>query len=233
MRAATRRSGPARPHRLLHQPPPGPHSPARHSDRRPLREGHLDGLIGAHSPIARRDEVLGTHIRRNWGRMGLGGGALVSAARQAPRRSWGAQCGSPGRCRSSGRRARRRSARPPLPRPRSRVRGCDRGSRTCLHDQGVAIVLGHRRHERPIDLELADRQRLELAEARVAGARVVDGNADAQRRESLEQLLRPQRLGHDCGLRHLEHEQSRCDVMRGEQLGYLVGQVLVEQAAGR
>ena len=54
------------------------------------------------------------------------------------------------------------------------------------HDRGVVLVAGHVHDERLVDLDLVDRQPLEVAERRVAGAEVVDREPHAERRQPLE-----------------------------------------------
>ena len=88
-----------------------------------------------------------------------------------------------------------------------------------LYDQRVAGVLSHGHDEGPVDLELADRQVLELAEAGVSDPEVVDGDSDPEGGQLLQQVLRPRRLGHDRGLGHLELEQLGVHTVRGEELG--------------
>src|SRR5207344_165903 len=49
------------------------------------------------------------------------------------------------------------------------------------HDRGISTVRGQARDERAVDLEHVDREALEIAQARVARAEVVDGEPDANR----------------------------------------------------
>ena len=50
------------------------------------------------------------------------------------------------------------------------------------HDGGGPRVLGHRLHERAVELELVDRQLAQVGQRGVAGAEVVDGDPDAEPR---------------------------------------------------
>src|ERR1700687_1252041 len=55
-----------------------------------------------------------------------------------------------------------------------------------LDDLDLAVVGGHRLYERAIDLERVDRQLVQVAERRIAGAEVVDSQLNAQRAQALE-----------------------------------------------
>ena len=55
-----------------------------------------------------------------------------------------------------------------------------------LRDGGVAAALRHRGDERAVDLETVDRQSGEIAQARIAGAEVVDRDQHAERDQPVE-----------------------------------------------
>ena len=73
-----------------------------------------------------------------------------------------------------------------------------------LHDRRVGIVAHEVADERAVDLQLVDRQVLEDAERRVAGAEVVDRDADAGRDEPLDDAQRALGVGHQRVLRDLD-----------------------------
>src|SRR5438105_913671 len=74
-----------------------------------------------------------------------------------------------------------------------------------LHD-GRAVPVGrHVRHERLVDLDLTDRQALQVGQGRVARAEVIDGDLDADSMQSLQGFLRLD--GDDGALGDLQAEQ--------------------------
>ena len=88
-------------------------------------------------------------------------------------------------------------------RPRRWPEGDDRG--------GHRGVLGHRQqvaHERAVDLHRRDRQAHEVAQRRVAGAEVVERDADPHRAQGPEDLGRVARVPHGRGLGDLQLERS-------------------------
>lgn len=54
------------------------------------------------------------------------------------------------------------------------------------HDARIARVFGHAEHEGLVDLQFIDRQPLEVAQGRVAGAEVVDRQAEAEAAQLLQ-----------------------------------------------
>jgi len=71
-----------------------------------------------------------------------------------------------------------------------------------------------------------------LAEAGVAGAEVVEQDADPEVAQLLQYVLRQCRVGDDGCLGDFELQQLGGDVMGGEEFGDLLGQVVVGQVAG-
>src|SRR5690606_15599696 len=63
-------------------------------------------------------------------------------------------------------------------------------------DREVARVVGHVADERLIDLNVRHRQSFYIAERRVAGAEVVDRDADPHLTQTAEDLGRVRRVGH-------------------------------------
>ena len=82
------------------------------------------------------------------------------------------------------------------------------------HDDQVALVLQHRRDERAVDLELVDRQALEVGKRRVAGAEVVDREAHAELGEAPDDRQRALGVGHDHALGDLQLKGVRQAVRR-------------------
>ena len=85
-----------------------------------------------------------------------------------------------------------------------------------LHDHRVTTIFVHGHDERSVDLDLADGQGLELAQAGVPGAEVVQGKPNTQVGERLQHLARPHRVDHDRRLGHLELEQVGRDIVNGQ-----------------
>ena len=57
-----------------------------------------------------------------------------------------------------------------------------------LHDHGVVGIGGQIDDERTVDLELVDRKALQVAEARIAGAEIIDRDLHAERLDAAEHL---------------------------------------------
>ena len=74
------------------------------------------------------------------------------------------------------------------------------------HDRGVVGVAVHVEHERAVDLELRDREPGEVGERRVAGAEVVDRDADAERLEPADDVRRPRGIRDDRALGDLDRQ---------------------------
>ena len=101
------------------------------------------------------------------------------------------------------------------------------------HDHQIVVVVGHLEHERLVDLELVQRQALQVRERRVAGAEVVDRQADPEIVQPEQVSPRAVGIVHDRGLGELEGEPGRIDPPFGQQRADGLGQLLVVQAAGR
>ena len=80
------------------------------------------------------------------------------------------------------------------------------------HDHGVVVALQHAQHERLVDLQLVDRQALEVAERRVAGAEVVDREPHAELAQPLEHGARADRVGQHRVLGDLQLQPAGLDV---------------------
>ena len=101
------------------------------------------------------------------------------------------------------------------------------------HDARVVDVFFHAEHEALVDLQLVDRQLLQVGERRVTGAEVVDRQLEAQARQALQRVHRTLRVVHDRALGDLQAEGfGRHDVLDQQGLE-LLRQLHVEQVAGR
>ena len=78
-------------------------------------------------------------------------------------------------------------------------------------DGGIVGAAGDVADEAAVDLELVNRQLLEVAERRIAGAEVVDGQADALLLEQAEGLDGTLGVLHDKGLGDLQFEIIRAE----------------------
>jgi len=74
------------------------------------------------------------------------------------------------------------------------------------HDGGVVGIGRCVGHERPVDLERADRELLQGAQAGVPRAEIVDRQVDTHRAQLVEQRQRALRIEHECRLGDLEFD---------------------------
>ena len=100
-------------------------------------------------------------------------------------------------------------------------------------DHGVAVVVGHRGDEGAVDLDLVERQLLEVGERRLAGAEVVEREPDAERAQRREHLGHALRIAHHGGLGDLALERAAGQAVLVEQLGHHRRQADVEHVGGR
>ena len=100
-------------------------------------------------------------------------------------------------------------------------------------DRAAAAVRGDVGDERAVDLELVDREVAQVGEGAVAGAVVVDRDAQAERAQRLEDLASALRVDHDHALGDLQLERVGGDPVLLEQPGDPLGERLVEQVRGR
>jgi hypothetical protein len=89
-----------------------------------------------------------------------------------------------------------------------------------------------RHDEGPVDLQLADREPLQVGEAGVAGPEVVERQPDTQRGEGVQHGQGPHRVAHDGGLGDLEHQPVRPDARLSQRGAHPVRQGRVVEAAG-
>src|SRR5581483_9531575 len=99
----------------------------------------------------------------------------------------------------------------------------DRGA----NDRSIAVVDREVADEGAVDLDLADRETTQVGERGVTGAEVVDGEADAHRRQLLQQLLRTFRIAHQHRLRDLQLEPLRGCTFLLENRGDVVDKAVV------
>src|SRR5690606_27304481 len=76
-----------------------------------------------------------------------------------------------------------------------------------LGEVRVFLVVGQVADEGAVDLQLVELEALEVGERGVAGAKVVDGQLDAQRVNRVERGRDVGQLGHEGALGDLEFEQ--------------------------
>src|SRR6478752_5557342 len=82
-------------------------------------------------------------------------------------------------------------------------RHCDH----CSHDLAIAGTVFHRAYERSINLKLVDREPMQIAEARIAGPKIVDADPDTGLADLVKYRDRLLGVLHDCALGDLELEQ--------------------------
>ena len=87
-----------------------------------------------------------------------------------------------------------------------------------VDDRRVLGILAEPVDEGPVDLQHVDGEPLQVAERRVAGAEVVDGQLDAERAQVLQHLEPGRRVGHQRGLGDLEAERRRLEAAALERL---------------
>ena len=88
-------------------------------------------------------------------------------------------------------------------------------------------------HERAVDLELVNLEPLEVVEGCVAGAVVVDGDCHAKPAQSVDHGVGAHSVGQNAGLRHLEDQGARWDVVAKQGVPHLVGEGEVGEQARR
>jgi hypothetical protein len=93
------------------------------------------------------------------------------------------------------------------------------------HDGGVAVVVGQAADEAAVDLELVDREALQVGQAGIAGAEVVDGQPHAQARQRLQPRQRLVGVAHQDGLGQLQLQQVRRQAADGQHAGHAVDEV--------
>ncbi len=75
-------------------------------------------------------------------------------------------------------------------------------------DHQIVVVVDHVNHEGLVDLELVQRQPLQVRERRIAGAEIVDRQADAEIVQAIEVALGAVGIEHHGALGQLEGEQA-------------------------
>ena len=82
------------------------------------------------------------------------------------------------------------------------MRQADRGA----HNGRVVVVAGDMRDKGLVDLQLVDRQTLEVGQRRIAGAEVVDRHADAHRTQAPQHVHGARGVGHQAAFGDLDHQ---------------------------
>src|SRR5262249_40113936 len=94
-----------------------------------------------------------------------------------------------------------------------------------LHDDDVLVAFGEIRNECTIDLDLIEREAAEIAERGIAGAEVVERNADAELLELVQDRQRVLAVLHEDPLGDFELEPVRRQSRFGENPRHSVDQV--------
>ncbi|RMS60168.1 hypothetical protein ALP65_04561, partial [Pseudomonas aeruginosa] len=100
-------------------------------------------------------------------------------------------------------------------------------------DRGVVAVVGQLVDEATVDLQFARRQALEIEQAGVAGAEVVDGDADAHRRQLLEDHQAGIGIAHGGRFGHLEDQVAGLQAVAQECVAHRVDQAGMGELQGR
>ena len=93
------------------------------------------------------------------------------------------------------------------------------------HDGGVAVVAGQAADEAAVDLQLADREPLQIGQARVAGAEVVDRQLHAEPRQRFQAQQRLAGVLHQDRLGQLQLEQCGGRPAARQRRGHAVDEV--------
>mmetsp|Transcript_20721 Transcript_20721/g.38883 ORF Transcript_20721/g.38883 Transcript_20721/m.38883 type:complete len:265 (-) Transcript_20721:52-846(-) len=101
-----------------------------------------------------------------------------------------------------------------------------------IDDGAVLGVLGQVAHEGLVDLELADAELLQMAERRIAGAEVIDGQADAARVQLVHHGDRNRRVVHRGAFGQLQLQALRRHAGVTQHTADQLGQVIVAELHG-
>ena len=72
----------------------------------------------------------------------------------------------------------------------------------------IAVVIGQATHKRLVDLELVNGEFLQIGQARITGAEIVDRQTDAQLGQHAQTLLHLLRVLQQDGFRQLQFQQG-------------------------
>ena len=86
------------------------------------------------------------------------------------------------------------------------------------HDRRARFVVDHADHERPVDLDLVERQAVEVRERRVSDAEVIERDVHTHRAQRVHRLQRALRIGREHRFGHLEAQQIRSRIPALQQL---------------
>src|SRR5438132_13632341 len=101
------------------------------------------------------------------------------------------------------------------------------------HDRRARFVVDHADHERPVDLDLVERQAVEVGERRVPDAEVIERDVHSHRAQRVHRLQRALRVGGEHCFSHLEAQQIRSRIPALQQLGDRLRQLRVVDVAHR
>ncbi len=88
-----------------------------------------------------------------------------------------------------------------------------------LHQRVAAGIAAERRDKAPIDLELVEVEALQIGQTGIAGAEIVERQADAERLQRIEPRLGLVGIVDQHALGHLEHQPGRRNAVSGERVG--------------
>ena len=88
-----------------------------------------------------------------------------------------------------------------------------------LHQRLAAGIAAERRDEAPVDLELVEIEALQIGQAGIAGAEIVERQPDAERLQRIEPRLGLVRIVDQHALGDFEHQPRRRDVVLGQHVG--------------
>src|SRR5580700_4765546 len=95
-------------------------------------------------------------------------------------------------------------------------------------DDGAGMAGGAERTDKgAVDLDLAEREFLQVAQARIAGAEIVERNADAERAQRFESLQGLLRVFDQNPFGHLEDDARRRNAALGNNGGDKIDQLAV------
>ena len=92
------------------------------------------------------------------------------------------------------------------------------------HDGRILVVVLQLVHEAAVDLQLGGRQALQVQQARIAGAEVVDGNGHAQAGQALEHRQAGLGVTHGRRFGHFQRQAGRRHVVPGERAAHRLDQ---------
>ena len=101
-------------------------------------------------------------------------------------------------------------------------------------DDGLVVApLAKTPHEAAVDLDGFRREALQVVQRRVAGAEVVDGEADPEPAELVQDVAGPLDVDHQCALGDLEPDAARVERRAGQGIADLLDELGAAELPGR